>query len=143
MADVVYSAAEIIDKTLIAQMQVPVYRFPNDREQPIGYIQKGQPVGIVNAWIAADPTHDRTGLWWQFYPTNNYSSFYYAPHKAEYYNIGALKEQGVLTEKEKEEAKKDEDKEWYEKLAEKAIPVIVITVLGAAVIKGLLSQRNY
>src|SRR3954468_16104626 len=110
MADVAYSAGDIIDKTLIAQMQVPVYQFAGDNEQPIGYIQKGQPVGVVNAYLSPDPFHNRSGLWWQFYPSNNYSHFYYAPHKAEYFNIGAWKDQEVLTDKEKEEAKKNEGK---------------------------------
>lgn len=142
MADGLYSAGDVVDKTLVAAMDVPIYSSPGDHQKPIGTVKKGQPVGIVYGWLDPDPAKDRSVLWWIFWPRGNSTAYYYAPHKTEYYSLQALIDQGVLTDKEKQAQKDEENKSWYEKLADKAIPVILISVLGAAAIHGFFSARK-
>lgn len=98
-----FSAGDIIGKTLIAAQQVPVYNSPGDSQTPVGYIDAGNPVGIVTSWLDPNPDEDRAELWWTFNNNNVASNFgnslgdYFVPHKAGYFDVQALVDQGVLT----------------------------------------------
>lgn len=137
---VLYDAGDIIDKTLRAKVSIPVYDgvptagyFPNK----IATIAAGQTAGTVYSYIDADPTNNRYGLWWVFYPGSVASSYYYMPHGEGYYDIDTLTEQGVLTVQQKN----TEPDTWYMKLLKTALPVIALTWLGAAAIRGYLSRK--
>lgn len=146
MPDTIYDVSQVIDKTLIAAQDVPIFASPYDGATQIGTVSAGQPVGIVYSWIEADPTQGRQGIWWQFQPVSAYSHYYYAPHAAGLYNIDALREQGAITVTEQiaqQQAKEDAANEpWYTVILKKVLPVAVLIGLGSAVIKGYFSSRK-
>lgn len=138
-----YSVAEVIDKTLVAAKDVPVYDYPGSSGKVIGTTKKGYPVGVVYAWIQETP-QEGGKVWWMFWPASNYDNYFYAVHDKDAFDVDALRQQGVLNVQERKEAENDKNKEWYERLAEitlKAIvPVALVIGLGGPAIKGLLSR---
>lgn len=88
-----FNAAEIIDKTLIAKVQIPLYRLPEDNAPVIYTVSPGQSIGIVYSYLLPKP--GRTNLYWQFIDENG--KFYYSEHKTGIYDISALQQQGALT----------------------------------------------
>lgn len=142
----VYNAANIVDKTLIAKKNVPVYEYPGDSKKPVGYIAAGDPVGVVYSYLPADPLDDRKTLWWMFHPATNYSKYFYAPHYEGLYDVNALKQQGVLSTEEELEEKELADLPWYERLIRKYGTQLAIgagvVLLGSSAIKGYFSQKS-
>lgn len=136
----VYNAGDLINKTLIAHRDVPVYIFPGESEVPIGIVKAGNPVGIVYSYLSPSPTQDRTRLWWQFSPASNYDRYYYAPHEQGYYDVSAIRQQGVLTLEEKQEEEELANLPWYERLIRKYGGWVVLAVLGSAAIRGYFSR---
>lgn len=141
-----YDVGDIIGKTLVAAKDLPVYDFPDDPKKVIGAIKKGNPVGIVYAWLNANPEEGRNAIWWQFSPATNYGSYYYAPHDSTAFDLSSLQAQGVLTIEEKKKKEEYDNMEWYEKaihlVVNKAVPIILIVGLGAPLIKGLVSRKS-
>lgn len=139
----VYSVAEVIDKTLIAAKDVPVYDYPGKTGKVIGTTKKGYPVGVVYAWIQESP-QEGGRIWWMFWPASNYDNYFYTPHEANAFDVDALRQQGVLNVEERKDAEDDANKEWYERLGEKAleyaIPIALIIGLGGPAIRGLFSS---
>jgi hypothetical protein len=86
----IFSAAEIVGKTLIAKTQVSVYSLPDESKQyKIAIIKKGAYVGTVYSWIQKPGA-----LFWQFESGNN---FYYVKHYTGAFDVSNLKKQGTLT----------------------------------------------
>lgn len=142
-----YSAAQVIDKTLMAKVRVPIFnRVPDNTHtqvpQEIGFASPGSPVGRVFSYIEADPTRGRQNLWWVFWPVSNFEGYYYAEHKPGNYDVSALRQQGAISVKEEFEKKDDADKPWYEKFIKQYGPWVVGLAVGTAVIRGLLSRRS-
>jgi hypothetical protein len=138
-----YSADDILDKTLYASQRIPVYTAAppyTGSETPIGYVEAGQPVGIVYSYLNADPTRGRGNLWWMFYPASNYSDYYYTEQVGGYYDVSSLRAQGVLSLTEKQAAADNANKPWYEQLISKYGPWILGTIVIAAAVKGFLSR---
>lgn len=111
----IYSTGAVVGKTLLAEVDVPIYNnLPDRGGKQMGTIKAGNPVGIVYSWvIAADG-----GVWWQFKDARN--KVYYSLQGTGIYSLSALREQGVLSTQEAiEAAKKKEDAAyapWYENL---------------------------
>ena len=137
-----YSAADIVNKTLIAKSKVPIYRLPYDSAEMLGYVNPGESVGLVYAWIDANPAAGRNNLWWQFAPAYGGGSYYYAPHKEGLYNVNSLREQGVITTLEKIEAEKKKqeaaNQPWYMAMLKTALPWVAAIALGAAIVNKKL-----
>jgi hypothetical protein len=96
-----YSADQIIGKNLIAKKSVELKRLPDTNAKTIYTVKPGQPVGNVYSYIGGDTT----ALFWMFYDSNGKT--YYAEHQPGIFDIGVLKDQGVLTVA--EETKKKEE----------------------------------
>lgn len=145
MADL-YNADDIIDKTLIAQRRLPVYNdIPRRGETPkvVGYTTAGKPIGVVYSYINADPAQNRPNLWWMFWPGTGYGGVYfYIPHNQGDFDVNALKQQGVLTLEEQRALEEEQNKEWYEKIVDRIIPIGVGVLLAGAVIRGVLSRKS-
>lgn len=144
MAEGIYSAEDIVDKTLFALKDLPYYdSVPSSYSAPrvIGVIDAGTPAGQVYSWIDANPVQNRDVLWWQFYPSGFSSQYFYMPHHKGDFDMQALAAQGVLSEEEKRAAEAEANKTWYEKLFDRVIPVAAIVILGAAVIRGYFSKK--
>lgn len=139
MADPIYSAADVVDKTLVSAKVLPYYDgVPRGTYQPkqIGTFPAGVVVGTVYSWVDADPAQNRPQLWWMFYPGSS-GSYYYMPHSSGSFDLNALAQQGVLSE----EQKNAQDETWYEKVLNKVLPIVALSVIGAAVIRGYLSRK--
>lgn len=124
-----FSVSEIIGKTLIANVSIPVYEDASDSAQPVGYVNAGQPVGVVSSWLDPSPTEDRSELWWVFNRPNDFP--YYVKHGIGLFNISSLQQQGVLTDVQQAQAAAGSP--WYETLIKKYGP----WVLGGVVVLGL------
>lgn len=113
-----FNAGDIIDKTLVATRKIPVYKAAVDNAEIAGYVNAGQPVGVVYAWLSPSPGIGRSGLWWSFYPVNG--MYYYAPHNDNNFSISALKQQGVISTEEKVKQQQEQaaaaNRTWYENL---------------------------
>lgn len=139
MAEPIYSASDIVDKTLVSERDLPYYNGVPDGAyfpQQIGIFSKGVVVGTVFSWVDADPAKNRPQLWWMFYPGSS-GSYYYMPHDSGAFDLDALAQQGVLSE----EQKAAQAQTWYEKVLTKVLPIVMVTVLGAAAIRGYLSRK--
>lgn len=131
----IYSAADVVNKTLVAAKDLKVYDAPRTGAKEIGFIKKGQPAGVVYSYLDANPALGRSGLWWQFVYGN---SWYYIPHAEGAFSVSALRQQGVLSTEEKLEEEKDMP--WYEALIKKYGIWIAGIYLAATAIKGNLSR---
>jgi len=131
MSEIV-NAGDCVDKTLIAVKRIPVYKQAVDGAEVAGYVEAGQPAGVVYAWLNANPGLPRSTMWWSFYPVNG--MWYYAPHDPNAFSLSALKQQGVITVTEKtrleQEAAANANRTWYEKLINQYwwIPIVGIAV---------------
>lgn len=140
MADPIYDAADIVDKTLVAEKELPYYNgVPDGAYMPVklGTFPAGSVVGTVYSFIDADPAKNRPQLWWMFYPGSS-GSYYYMPHDAGHFDLDALAQQGVLSE----EQKQTQNATWYEKILSQVLPIVAISVLGAAFIRGYFTSRK-
>lgn len=88
-----FNADQIIDKTLIAKISIPITRYAEDDAPVVYNVKQGQPLGVVYSYLL--PKQNRTNLWWQFKDSNN--RFYYSEHKPGIYDISSLQQQGALT----------------------------------------------
>jgi len=143
-----YSAGDVLDKTLYALTVVPIYDgVPDGTYKPtqIAHVNSGQPVGVVYSWIDADPSKNRNNIWWMFYGSAD-GKYYYAENVKGYYDASALQAQGVLTVEQQIQAKQEADKPWYTQLSDKLIPTIAGVVIGSvlitAVVHGVFSKRS-
>lgn len=141
----VYSADQILNKTLYAKKAIPIYNgVPSKTNTPvkIGTIPVGSPVGMVYSYIDADAANNRANLWWVFFPSTTTGAYYYAEHHVGDYDTDSLSQQGALTTEEQKAAEEEANKTWYEKIADKIIPVVLIVGIGGAVVKGVLSRKS-
>lgn len=88
-----FNADQIIDKTLIAKVNIPIYRYAEDGAPVVYTVKPGASVGVVYSYLL--PKENRTNLFWQFQDQNG--KFYYTEHKQGIYDISALQQQGALT----------------------------------------------
>lgn len=147
MPETIYNSDDIIEKTLFAAQRVPVYDNapPYRSANPIGYVEPGNPVGIVYSYLQADPTRQRANLWWMFYPSSQtFGKNYYAEQVPGYYDVSKLREQGVISLEEQKEQEETANLPWYEQLIVKyGKPILiggVATMLAVAAIKGYFSR---
>jgi hypothetical protein len=88
-----FNADQIIDKTLIAKVNIPIYRYAEDGAPVVYNVNAGSSVGVVYSYLM--PSSKRTNLFWMFKDQDG--RFYYTEHKAGIYDISALQQQGALT----------------------------------------------
>lgn len=135
----IYSASDIIGKTLIAKTKVNIYRNPTDNSELLGYVNAGQPVGVVYSYLEPSAIQNRSGFYWAF---NQNGIYYYSKQDPGLYDVSALKQQGVLTTSEKVAAELEAAKQaalpWYENLIRKYGIWVVITIIAATAIKKKL-----
>lgn len=141
MSSPTYSAADIVDKTLIAKKQLAVYDYPDATYPPIGYVAAGQPVGIVYSWVGGGDSTGARDLWWVFYPDGS-GRYYYAPHKEGDFDLSALAAQGVVSLEQKQADAEFQNLPVVERYVRKYGPWLLFAVLGAAAIKGYLSRPS-
>ena len=97
MPDTVYSADDIIGKSLYAKTQVGLKWLAADVARPFVWIDPGEMVGIVSSYVL--PNAARANLYWQFY--NQDGIPFYAEHVEGRFDLDALQEQGVKSTEQK------------------------------------------
>ena len=145
MGDTLYSAGDILDKTLVAKRKLAIYNgVPDASYIPVivGDIEGGKVVGRVYSYIAADPYKGRAELWWMFWPSTDGGKYYYAPHVEGDFDLRLLEQQGVLSEEEKKKAEEEKNKPWYEKIMDRALWIIPVAIIGAAAVRGLFTRQK-
>jgi hypothetical protein len=134
MSDI-YSASQIVDKTLFAAKPVQIYRDINKYyagAKGVFTVAVGNAVGKVYGYVQRG-----TDLWWQFY--DSYGQPYWTLHREGVYSQKAVQQQGAKdTEQEQKEALADANKDlpWYERLLKEAFSKknIVMVGLGLAAV---------
>lgn len=129
-----FNGDDIIGKTLVANIKVPVNRTAIDSSPVVFTVQPGQVVGVVTAWLKQKP--GRSTLYWEFKDENNRS--YYAAHVPGRYSIRSLTNQGVKTTEQKVEEEKRESESLKDTL-ERNFKKILLYGGGAYVAGKLIS----
>lgn len=133
-----YSADDIINKTLYAEKTVVIHNLPDQNSDMIYTLLAGEMVGEVYSWVL----DGRGQLWWMIWDGNNVTG--YARHEQGRYSVEALEQQGVKTVLEKIEEQRRENLTWqqkiYEDLAETfgltaktikyGVPILIASVIG-------------
>jgi hypothetical protein len=145
MADTTFSAEQIVGKTLTASKKVSVYSDPTDTEQPFGYVNAGQPIGVVYSWLDANAASGRSGLWWAFINSNT-NSWYYTPHVAGNFSVSDLKAQGAITVQDATDKAAYDAMPWYEQMISKygkwLVIVPVVGIVATPLINNLFKSRS-
>lgn len=135
-----YSAADLVNKTLIAKQPIAIKRLPLDSAPTVFTVLSGQPVGKVYSWLAAGT--GRQSLYWMFLDANNRP--YYAPHSANSFSLSAIKQQGVVSVKEAAEAeaaKAETTGDFLKKYAKTALYVIAAAVVLKSALPELIKAK--
>ncbi len=137
-----FNAGDVVGKTLTAVMPVPIKRLPGDAAPVVYTVPPGQPVGVVHSYISVGEAGNKK-INWMLKDASGRN--YYAEHLEGRYSTKGLKDQGLLTTKEKTEAEAQKD-EPITKFIERNITKIAI-IAGAAivfksVIPSLLKSRK-
>jgi len=125
-----FNASEIIGKTLFAKSDVNIV---NASGVVLGKVKAGNPIGTVYSWITDKSNGD---ILWMFYDSSQ--NPYYVRHKEGLFDVKELREQGVMTTKEREDQAKEDAKPWYQKLGEKAGKTFITIVIVFAVVAGII-----
>ena len=88
-----FNVDDIVDKTLIAKVKIPIKRYAEDNAPIVYTVNPGSSVGVVYSWLM--PNANRVNMWWVFKDSND--KFYYTEHKKDIYDVTALQQQGALT----------------------------------------------
>lgn len=98
-----FYADQLIGKSLVARIKIPLKRLPDSNATTIYTVQPGNPVGIVYSFTGGKGSP----LWWMFYDQNGKA--YYVEHNDSAFDVKLIKDQGALNvaeETKKAEAKK-------------------------------------
>jgi hypothetical protein len=129
----IFSANEIIGKTLFARVAVPVYRLPEFSANPVFTVKPGEAIGVVYSYLDAKPGRPFV---WTFLDKNNKA--YYVRHDSKSFDLTALKKQGAKTTEEKEkESKPKTAGDRLEKIGKIAIFSILGFFIGREILKRI------
>jgi hypothetical protein len=140
------NAGDILNHTLMAAMRVPVYDVPRDDAQPSGYINAGQPVGLVYSYLSPDPSQGRSELWWMFEPLagnseiGNDQGYYFTKHNPDSFNFQALADSGVLTVAQATALKNGTAPSTAEKLLDKYLPWLIGGIVAIGIGKAVINK---
>lgn len=121
-----FNADEVIGKTLFAKKDIPIWKLPNQpsiNQKGIIWknviVKKGDPIGRVFTYVGGTGVNP---LYWAFDTPNinagQVGKVFYVQHHEGDFDVKSLREQGVLTTKEKEDLKADEDKSTGDKITD-------------------------
>ena len=103
-----YSAIDIVDKTLYAIAPVEVKNQPWDDAAVVRIVQPGGMVGVVYTFV--EPKAGRSHLYWKIQDV--FGAELWVAHKPGFFDLEKLREQGLLTIEEKNII--EDYPEWYE-----------------------------
>ena len=124
-----YKVSDLIDKSLVAKVNVPVTRIAQDGAESVFTVKPGQSVGVVYSWV--EPTSGRSNLWFMFKDSNNRS--YFAENIAGRFDVSVLQGQGVKTSEQKTKEQERANESLSDKIERNLKTIILI---GAATYLG-------
>jgi hypothetical protein len=136
----IYSAADIIGKTLIPKVEVLVKRLPRDSDPYIYKVKAGQTIGVVYSYL--EPSMDRKSLYWMF--KDEFGKPYYVEHGDGKFSIKALREQGAVSTWEKIQAEQEANQPLTTTIKDTVIKLAWIGAAAFVIIKvlpGLISKK--
>jgi hypothetical protein len=128
----IYSANEIIGKTLFARVNVPIYRLPEFSAKPVFSVKPGAAIGKVYSYLSAN---DKRPFVWVFLDENNRA--YYVRHDSKSFDLTALKQQGALTV---EETKEKETPKTPGDRIEKILKIAIYSAFGFFIGKEIIKK---
>ncbi len=131
--DQIYSAADIVGKTLYGQSPIQIKRLPADSATVVYTAGTGQALGVVYSYLLPGP--DRKSLYWMFKDSGGKP--YYSAHAPGAYSLSALKSQGVLTVKEKAQELEKANESTGDKIIG-GVKTVALIIGAAIVLKALL-----
>ncbi len=148
-----YSVGEIMDKTMYAENDVPVYSktatAPLNWKTPAYIVKKGQAIGRVFSYLKPSTDH---GAALMFYPKTDGASYYYVIDNDKI-SSSAIKEQGVQTVA--EQVKEEQDKKLREDdpvgyyLKKYGLPalliiggIIIVGKIGGAAVSSAIARKK-
>lgn len=137
-----YEIGQLLDKTIIAARKVNVYRYAVAGAQPVGYVQAGQPIGVLFSYLAPDFSKGRDRYWLQFYPADDDGYYYVVPYNDGDYDWSNIQQQGAITllDQQNQQNQQDIDDQtpWYEKLFNWGSSDVVKPIVNGALVLGAL-----
>jgi len=130
-----YSADQIVGKTLVAAQGVEIKRAAYDDSPTVYNVSPAQTVGVVESYLL--PTAGRTLLYWQFKDKNG--RYYYAAHKAGRYSLTALQAQGTPTVVQEVRAAKEANETTADKI-QKTVTLLALIAAGAYLVKSVITR---
>lgn len=140
------NAGDIIGHSLVAAMNVPLFDVPRDSATPSGYVNKGNPIGIVYSYLSPDPSQDRKELWWMFEPLadgseiGNDQGYYFTPHNPDYFDTTALTDSGVLTVAQATALKNGTAPSTLETIVKKYLPWVIGGFVAVGIGKAVINK---
>lgn len=131
----IYSASQIVGKTLIANTAIQVKRVAADSSPVVRTIAKGQSVGLVYSYLPANTT--RKSLYWMFY--DSYNTPYYVEHKTGIFSIKGLTAQGALTIEEERAQQDGKEKDAFDKTKD----IVQLGLIGVGIWGGVQLIKTF
>lgn len=135
-----YNVSEIVGKTLYAKVKVNLYGYPDSTRKPIGTVNAGNPIGVVDSWLNPDQADGK--LWWSF--INSKGLRYHVPHALNVFDVGSLKGQGALTTEEKIAKQEYENAGITDKLmitAKTYLPWVLGAFIAIPLLKEVIKKK--
>lgn len=130
----IYSAKQIIGKTLIANSPVDMKRVASDSASPVYTVKKGQPVGVVYSYLLSNAT--RKSLYWMFEVNGGY---YYTAHKEGLFSLQGLASQGALTIQEEVKQQEENNKDAFDKTKD----IVNLLLIGVGIWGGVELLKTF
>ena len=122
-----YSLDDIVDQSVSVNTDVQTYKIPNPNSAPAQSFVSGSNIGVVDSYII-----NQFGTWLMFYDTNQNPYYYLVKPGA--INTEILKQQGVLTEKEKTDLQAQKNMSFVDKLKTEILAASKIFLIALAII---------
>lgn len=135
-----YSAADLIGKTLYAATRVEAKKWPEDSAPVLFTIAPGKPIGVVDSYFT--PKQGRSDVYFSFNVNN---AFFYVAAKTGTLSESAIREQGVLSTKEQIEAeakKQESTKDFIERIFKVGLIATGIIIIGKTFINASVRRKN-
>lgn len=135
-----YEIGQLLDKTILAEGKVYIYRDATAGAQPVGYITDGQPIGILFSYLAPDFSKGRDRYWLQFYPAGEGGYYYVVPYQDGSFDWSNIQQQGAITviqqQQQQQQQEYDDTTPWYEKLLNWGKSDVARPIINGALILG-------
>jgi hypothetical protein len=130
---ILFPASQLLDKTLIARVSVPVYSGSDLGGSPIATVSAGNPIGTIYSYVGGTPG---SAFYWMFLRPNG--TAYYVKHQNNIFNVSLLQQQGVLSVEQEIEQQQEQQDEFFPGLDLPSFDLGNVAILAGVVLGGLI-----